>query len=133
MLYQPNYETIKVIQAGFKLNNIKTILSYRSRFSIIRDIYCIPFSNALELKVILRQALFGSLTINLLLLAFNSWIMYFTYTYRLVAIPPFFFIEFELLQLLLAVLIATLLFSKSSHSLAHILSSTETETPTPYK
>jgi len=55
LLYSPSYQTIRVIKNASLLNNFKTFLLLRSRFSIIKDIYNIPFSNAHQHAFIMKR------------------------------------------------------------------------------
>lgn len=55
LLYSPSYQTIRVIKSASLLNNFKTFLLLRSRFSIIKDIYNIPFSNAHQHAFIMKR------------------------------------------------------------------------------
>jgi len=55
LLYSPSYTTIRVIRKTSLINNFKTFLLLRSRFSIIKDIYNIPFSNAQQHAFIMKR------------------------------------------------------------------------------
>lgn len=55
LLYSPSYQTIRVIKNASLINNFKTFLLLRSRFSIIKDIYNIPFSNSHQHAFIMKR------------------------------------------------------------------------------
>ncbi|KAL4430063.1 hypothetical protein ABPG74_013510 [Tetrahymena malaccensis] len=122
-LYEPNYKTVRVLQKLAFILNFKIFLMYRSNFSHIKDIFYIPFSNSQLLYHTIKKGLQICLLLGIALLAFDGWVMYYTYNYRSVIIPPFFFIEFAFFHFLIMILLLLLLIPNKKYSLEVIFDS----------
>ncbi|EAS05960.2 transmembrane protein, putative (macronuclear) [Tetrahymena thermophila SB210] len=122
-LYEPNYKTVRVVQKLALIFNFKIFLMYRSNFSHIKDIFYIPFSNSQLLLHTIKKGLQICLLLGIAILAFDGWVMYYTYNYRNVIIPPFFFIEFAFFHFLIVIMLLLLLIPNKKYSLDIIFDS----------
>ncbi|KAL4476843.1 hypothetical protein ABPG72_010680 [Tetrahymena utriculariae] len=122
-LYEPNYKTVRVLQILALILNFKIFLMYRSNFSHIKDIFYIPFSNSQLILHTIKKGLQICLILGIAILAFDGWVMYYTYNYRNVTIPPFFFIEFAFFHFLIVILLLFLLIPNKKFSLEIIFDS----------